>query len=138
MKRFSDFLSYMAYFLAVDVSVFFGIYFLHAVQSKGFGPSAAATTGLYEVIWRLVSLQLIIQILLMLVLFYLGAHRRIVFVLIAALIAFSISSILSFSDPSSILKLLYPGNREGIGEGFAIILSALCAWASIELLGKQA
>ena len=56
-------------------------------------------------------------------------------ILCLSLVAYSIASLFSFSDVSSIWKLMQIPNKDEMGEGFAIFCSVTIAYLSFLFLG---
>ena len=138
MRKNAGFLFHLLKFIVADLLAFFAIYFVHALLIKEFSVSDSLMKATYEILWRLISLQLIIQIFLMFVVAIWGYQKYFVLQLLAAVVAFSVAAVISFSDSGAILKLLNPLVRSDIGEGFAIVISVSFAWAALKRFsGKQ-
>ena len=135
VKRMLDSFPYVFSFICVEVVVFVALYFFHSLMFKGFGFSEALVKGGYEFLWRVVSLQLIIQLLLFLFAANFELHKNYAVILVLSILAFSIASVFSFSDVSSIWKLMQIPNENDMGEGFVFLISVSFAYMLYLFLG---
>lgn len=122
--------------IILDVFIFTAMYVFHALIFKGFDFSFALAKGSYELLWRIICFQLILQFIFMIVALRINKESKLL-IFLAAFLAFSISSVLSFSDFYSIYKLMMLPTTKEIGEGFAICCSVTCALLIYKLLAHK-
>ncbi|MFK8067918.1 MAG: hypothetical protein AB8D52_06715 [Gammaproteobacteria bacterium] len=116
--------------------MFFIMYVLHALVLKEFALSDAFLKGGYEFFWRFISFQIFIQFCLLVLAANFGFQKNYFVILILSLLAFSISSILSFSGVSSIWILMQLPSKGEMGEGLAIFFSVTVTFFLFRLLDK--
>ncbi|WHI47312.1 hypothetical protein [Microbulbifer sp. VAAF005] len=104
------------------------MYVVHALALKGFGLSDAFVKGGYEFFWRIISLQIFMQLGFLMLAANFEFHKNYVVILFLSLLAYSIACLISFSDASSIWKLMQIPNKDEMGEGFAIFISVTTAY----------
>ena len=129
-KKITGAFPYIATLVAFDLAIFFVIYLLHSLIFKGFPIFDSIAKGGYAILWRLISLQIIIQIVLMFSLSFFKWHKNILKLLLAVIGSLIIAISIVYS-PSLIPRLVTLPNREVIGEGFALVLSITMAWSFI-------
>jgi hypothetical protein len=127
MKKIKEALPYLATLIALELVVFFLVYFFHSLIFKDFPITESLAKGAYAIFWRVISLQIFIQIILMFSLALFKRYKELFFLLIAVTGSLIISISIVYS-PTLIPKLLSLPNKEEIGEGAAIILSIIIAW----------
>jgi len=120
----------------VDIVCFFSLYAIFSVALRDFALIDALTQAGYEVVWRMISLQIPIQIGFLLFINLLDRQRNYFEVLLATMLAFSFACLFSFSDVNSIWKLLSLPTRHNLGEGFAIFVSVTLAYVIMKLLSR--
>ena len=133
MRNTTDTLLYIATLLITDLFIFFVIYMLHSLIFKDFPIIEAAATGVYALIWRVISLQIIIQVLFMLMLSFFNTHKSLVFLVFMGIISVVSAVALSYSSSQIPSLLIFP-NKEAVGEGYAVILSITMTWIIMKKL----
>ncbi|UTW45360.1 hypothetical protein KFE80_00035 [bacterium SCSIO 12696] len=128
---------YLLFFACIDLVLFFCIYFFHSLFLKGFGVTDAILNGGYEIFWRVLSFQLLIQILLLLFSNLWGGQKFFWVVLASTAISFLIASAISFSEISAVWKLLWVSAEDGLGEGFVLLLSSSLAWLLLRVISNN-
>jgi hypothetical protein len=127
MKKITEALPYLTNLLALDVLMFFVLFFVHSLVFKGFPVMESAAKGGYEVFWRLISLQVFIQIILLVILAHFSLHKGLPYLLLATALSLVLAISIVYS-PSHLPKLLTLPSKEELGESFALILSIALAW----------
>ena len=135
MKKILDAIPFLGSLVAIDLLVFFLIYFFHTTLMKGFPITEAVAKGGYELLWRVISLQLVIQVALLLGLAYFNMHKNLFFVLASGVLSIVIATIIAYSA-SHIPKLLTLPNSVEVGEAFAIVVSLALAWLSMRIINS--
>lgn len=125
MRNFSSYYKFALFFSAIELFVFILIYVAHSLFLRDFPIDASLRSGLYAFLWRIISLQIFLQIFFLFVLLKFKIIKY-VLILISVWLTVPISSYLSFSD-FSIEKTMFFPTKELIGEGFAITVSAVLA-----------
>ncbi len=125
MKKMFENYAFVLSFTTIEVIIFVALYILHAFIFKGFSFPDSMIKGGYELFWRVMSLQIFIQILFIFIACKIN-YQRDIMILLGALLAFSIASVISFSDFSSVWRLMKLPTKETLGEGFAISVSVIC------------
>lgn len=128
MRKTLDSVPCLLSFMSLEVVVFFVLYVVHALFLKGFGFSDSLVKGGYEFFWRIISLQLFLQLGFLMLAANFDFQKNYLVILCLSLVAYSIASLFSFSDVSSIWKLMQIPNRDEMGEGFAIFCSVTIAY----------
>ena len=126
MKKYPDSISFVIYFSILELAIFFFIYIVHSHIFKGFSFEDSFIKAGYSVFWRVFSLQLVIQFVLIILLVRLS-YGYWVFILFAAYLAFSVAAVLSTSDLSAAWKPMRLPTKDTLGEGFAIVLSVIAS-----------
>lgn len=134
MKKAIEGSNYILSFLGVELLIFFSIYVLHALIFKSFSLPDAAIRGLYEIFWRIISLQIIIQAVFMYFAVKAGFVRELM-VFVSALVAYAVACVISFSDMAAIWNLMRLPTKEAVGEGFAITVSVITTLVLFRILG---
>jgi hypothetical protein len=129
-KKITGAFPYIATLVALDLVIFFVIYLLHSLMFKDFPVLDSIAKGGYATLWRLISLQIIIQIVLMFTLSFFDWHKDLLKLLLAVIGSLVIAISIVYS-PSLISKLVTLPNGEEIGEGFALVFSITMAWSFI-------
>ena len=130
MKKIKEAVPYLATLIALELFIFFAIYFSHSFIFKGFPIADSMAKGTYAIFWRVISLQIFIQIGLMLSLPLFKAHKNLLFLLLAVIGSLIIAISIVYT-PSHLSKLVTLPSREEIGEGVALIFSITLAWLFI-------
>ena len=135
MRKALDSVPYLLSFISLEVVVFFVLYVVHALLLKGFGFSDSLVKGGYEFFWRIISLQVFMQLGFLILAANFDFQKNYLVILCLSLVAYSIASLFSFSDVSSIWKLMKIPNKDEMGEGFAICCSVTIAYLFFLFLG---
>lgn len=128
--------SLLIYLLLADVAAFALAYFLHANIFKGFSIVGALSVVGAELYWRLISLHIVIQAVILFVAVRFTANVAIV-AFVATAIAYCIACLVAFSSWSAILNLLTLPNKDSMGEGFALAISLLLSLVVIKFLQES-
>lgn len=136
MKNILENSGYVLLFLGVELFIFFGIYVLHALFFKSFPFSESLVRGGYEVFWRFISLQIFIEAALIFVSLKIEFSRELM-MFASALLAYSIASVISFSEMSAIWNLMKFPTKEAVGEGFAIAVSVILTLMIFRIIGAS-
>lgn len=136
MKNVFENYQFVLSFIAIDILFYVMFYVLHAFIFGGFIFSEALLKGGYELYWRVISLQVVLQILFMFAGLKIGFQRELM-ILLAALLAFAIASFISFSDISSLWKLMKLPTKDVLGEGFAISMSVIITMVIFRIFQRQ-
>jgi len=138
LKKIKGAFPYIATLVAFDLAIFFVVYLLHSLIFKGFPVFDSIAKGGYAILWRLISLQIIIQIALLFSLSLFKWHKNLLILLLAVIGSLIIAISIVYS-PSLIPRLVTLPNREEIGEGFALVFSMTMAWSFIRFskIGKN-
>ncbi len=114
-------------FHIIELSLFFLIYVLYSLIAKSFSIADAGVVGVVLISWRVVSGQLLAQLVLVGGVFFFGLQRSILAVLCAINVAFVLAAALWFGEIQSAFKLYRYSALAGIGEGLAISISGVLA-----------
>ena len=126
---FEDFLSSVR---AVVLSIFFVLFFVHSLVLKDFPLLDSAAKGGYAVFWRIISLQVFVQIALFVVLAHFSLHKGLPYLLVGTVLSLVLATSMVYS-PALLPKLLTLPSKEELGEGFALILSIVLAWSFMKI-----
>lgn len=137
MKKALDAIPYLLSFVLLEVVLFSLLYVVHAQALKGFGLYDALAKGGYALLWRVLSLQVFMQLGLLTVAAGFGFQRNYLVVLSLSLVAFFVASALSFSGFSSAWRLMQFPTRDSMGEGFAILVSVTIAYLLLIIVFSQ-
>ncbi|XOV78016.1 MAG: hypothetical protein ACFHVJ_13820 [Aestuariibacter sp.] len=132
MKKITEAMPYLANLLALDVFIFFALFFAHSLLFKGFPIMESAAKGGAEVFWRVISLQIFIQVALLVALAHFSLHRGLPYVLLATVLSLVLAISIVYS-PSHLSKLLTLPSKDELGESFALILSIVLAWTFLKV-----
>jgi hypothetical protein len=132
MKKITEALPYLANLLALDVLIFFVLFFVHSLVLKDFPLLDSAAKGGYAVFWRIISLQVFVQIALFVVLAHFSLHKGLPYLLVGTVLSLVLATSMVYS-PALLPKLLTLPSKEELGEGFALILSIVLAWSFMKM-----
>lgn len=128
---------YVAYFIAIDLAVFFFLYFVHNTFFIGLSIADSVLKAVYEMIWRMFYGQLVLQCLCLTALRYLNLQHHLVLILLCAALTFIIAGLISFSDIAAVVKLFFFPTKQGMGEAFVLLITTACAWVVLEARPRE-
>jgi hypothetical protein len=122
-------IQFSLFFLAVDLTIYFLMYFLVAVAWKGFPFLEAAKDGGWPVVARIIYLQALFQLALIFAIHQFDMHSNVVVVVLTCLVAFFIPSLYFAREITaffSYFMIIY--EHKLLGPGLALLGSSLFAW----------
>jgi hypothetical protein len=137
-KRTRQFVAYALVFMAVDLGIFYVSYFLYGIIVARYPLRDSFVGALYEIIWRLLFSQAPLQFLFLLLVARLSGGYGFVATVASAVSAFFVAGIISFSTMHSVLRLFALPSRQGLGEGFVLLVTVSIAWLVTKPLRDRA
>ena len=133
MSRNMTLKEYVIVFVLLDVALFFLSYVFHAYFIRSFAVSQSLLKGTYEVVWRLISLQVLLQLSL----FYLLKRCKVgseLAMLVGAILAFVIATGISSSKIPPLSAFLSLPTKDYLPEPFALLASLVLTTLILKLV----
>ena len=133
MSRIKKATQYTLAFLAIEIFVYFIEHTVFAITVNRVDFWDSANKAFLELIWRLIALQIPIQIIIFVLVILISRKDSYLVLTIAAILSF-LAPIVSSPVRLDFLGLFKPYYLNGLGPGFAFIVSCSAAWLLLKLV----
>lgn len=120
-------------FLLVEATVFALLFALHAYVLKDFDLAGAVTSGAHSLAWMLLSLLVISQLAMLVLAHAIGLSWSAPLVLASTFISLVLACWFYFGDAAAAVHL-FAVSRSALGEGLALVFSAVFAYGAVGLV----